>query len=146
MQNPELCEKYLGIKTGTRETGNIKERHFLCGSRLKQIREEVGLLPSEIIEVINYPSEKQWDNLEKGEKECPESLLYIIGEEFGVSLEWLKHGIGMKFVGEVLYLRSVEDALSRIRELSPQRVYLCLVRQCHIKQMFDGNRRQIELK
>jgi hypothetical protein len=37
-----------------------------CGSRVKEIRNDLGLSVGEFIELISFPSQKNWLEIEKG--------------------------------------------------------------------------------
>ncbi len=68
------------------------EIYFDCGSRVKEIRKDLKLSVGEFIELINYSSEKNWLEIEKGKKELGISFLEKIHQITGASLDWLKYG------------------------------------------------------
>lgn len=68
------------------------EIHFDCGSRVKEIRNDLGLSVAEFIELISFPSERNWNEIEKGKKELGVSYLEQIHQITGASIDWLKYG------------------------------------------------------
>jgi transcriptional regulator with XRE-family HTH domain len=98
---------------------------FDCGERIKRLREDLGLMTSEFIEVIGYPSEKWYRRVEEGQADIEEAFLIKASEATGVSLAWLKHGSGRMF--EAKNIRAFSgDAFRHIRELNPCELYLLI--------------------
>jgi len=82
------------IRMGLTEVGvsEVHSRKFLAGPRVLQIRNELGLTASELIEVIDFPSEASWSQCEHDEADVEELYLIRASNAFGVALDWLKHG------------------------------------------------------
>ncbi len=112
-------------ETADRQEG-VREQLLVAGPRLKVIREELGLKPSQFIELIGVSSEREYKAMEGGEKEVPVSLLQAVSEVSGVNLDWLKHEEGDRYNVEEVSLRSVKHDLDYLTNLKPREYFLTL--------------------
>lgn len=104
------------------------DKKFFVGNQLRELREELGLSTSEIVDLINLHSEKLYLQLEANEVECSEAILLKVSEATNVKLEWLKHGGWRKLGVEFLdWRRNPGDSVEQIAQLSPHAVYLTIV-------------------
>jgi hypothetical protein len=97
-----------------------KQREYLVGRRLRNVREDVGLQPSEFIELVGFQSEKEYLQMESNEIECPEYLIDRIFETTGVLPEWLKHASQPKYNVDprLDWFRQTDQAVRQIASLS----------------------------
>lgn len=103
-----------------------KEVFFNAGSRLRQVREEIGLTSSEFMEEIGFPSEKKYLAMEAQNEEVPSSLLEKTCTLTGISLDWLKHGKSPRYeIGEI-YLNPIEEGLQQCADLNPLEYFFTL--------------------
>jgi hypothetical protein len=70
---------------------------YLCGSRIKRVREDLNLKPSHLIDLISFPSETAWRQAEMGRTGVHGQHLASLSELTGASLDWLKHGDGSPY-------------------------------------------------
>ncbi len=103
-----------------------KEKYFDAGERVKAVRNELGINTSQFVEVLDLPSQREYEAMENNEKEFPSSLLKKVSEVSGVRLEWLKHGKGSRYETDVVILTSIEDGLKQCVSLNPQEYYFTL--------------------
>lgn len=103
-----------------------REKFFDAGERIKRVRSELGLKTSQIMELIGFPSQREYEAIENREKEAPLSLLKTVSELSGVSLEWLKHEEGTRYEVEAVYFRPIEKDLEFCTSLKPKEYFLTL--------------------
>jgi hypothetical protein len=82
-------------------------RRFDCGCRMKEVREDVSLSVSRVIEEIDFPSEREWNAIEAGELEVAERYIDRISALTGISSAWLKHGATPKYPRESIYYNQI---------------------------------------
>jgi hypothetical protein len=101
------------------------ETLFDCGHRIRQVREEIGLVSSQFAEAIHYSSVRAFEQLEQRQGQCPESVLQRVADFSGVSLAWLKHGKGTKYPSTEFPFYPLEPAIEQIKNLAT--TLLCFV-------------------
>lgn len=72
----------------------VHGRGYLCGERIRRVREDVGLKPSHLVELIGFPGERMWTQAESNRQEVAPEHLILLAELTGARVEWLKHGDG----------------------------------------------------
>lgn len=103
------------------------ERRFIAGKRIKRIREELGLVVSEFIELIDFYSERDFLEIEDERLEAGEKILKSISENTGASLAWLKHGRGdSKYVTGILKVDAIGESIEKIEKSCPSKIYATL--------------------
>ena len=124
-----------------------KSLGFSCGHRIKQIRKEVDLQPSEIVELFNLPSESEYANIEAGRADAPTMLIESWCATFGVNPAWIKHGSSrsmlqksnpinviyeehrLKYIKKTADIWNEEAIKSTVEEIfrtEPETLYLCI--------------------
>ena len=68
------------------------------GARLAWIRRKIGLTQREMAESIGV-GQSQYSKAEVGLRHLGRSPMMMMGERFGVNLEWLENGQGVPFEG-----------------------------------------------
>lgn len=106
-----------------------KDVFFMCGERLKKVREIIGLGPSYFVELIEFKSERELLDMEAGKTDVPKSLIERVYEKFGASPNFLKHGEGTPF--EIIrpkfspvYLS--DEFIRQVRSYNPKALFLTL--------------------
>lgn len=122
----EFCKNYLKVFIPTDSNLSQNERFYLCGERITVLREERSILPSQFIELIDHYSEKSLHRIESNEDECSLSLLNSISELTGAQLEWIKHGIGKKYLVECLPYYDLKKSIDLLKAMDPKEIYFCL--------------------
>ena len=103
-----------------------REPLYDAGERIKVIRTELGLKPSQFFELVGLASQREYESIENGEKEAPLSLLKTINQVSGANLEWLKHEEGSRYKIEAVHFRPVDADLEYCSGLNPQEYFLTL--------------------
>jgi len=120
----DLIRSYLGNVVPFSDSSS-SQRRFDCGARLKIAREDIGLQPSQLIELMNFVSEREWSAIESSQMEAPEDALLRLSDLTGVSCDWLKHGLGSRYPVE--YICDYEsEKPSEISELNPLCSYMTI--------------------
>jgi hypothetical protein len=123
----EKLYKAINGKVSTRQKSPAQaERLYDAGERIRSVREEIGLQPSQVIEAIDFFSEREYNAIENQEQEAPLSLLKSIAKLSGVRLEWLKHGKDPRYAIDVIYFNPIERDLEFCASLKPQEYFLTL--------------------
>jgi hypothetical protein len=121
LQNPELIKGSLGLNLPTMVQAS---KLFDCGERLKQLREERGLLRSQFIELIDLDSEKGLLALENKEIECSSEIILATSLLTGASIEWIKHGTDPKYSIETLF--TYDHFIKGIGDTRANRTFFCV--------------------
>lgn len=143
--NPEIKAAYMipstklirvWPETSTeRNHGFIEEpSKFLVGNRLRRLRKELSLTPSEFVERLSLPSEKKYRDIETDKAECPLPILQEIHDLTGASLEWLKHGSEPEYEVQYLPWPNVSEAVQELIDLSPELILVT----CNRRNLFLG--------
>ncbi|MBC8507194.1 MAG: TIR domain-containing protein [Chloroflexi bacterium] len=110
-----------------RQSKYVRQEYLYdAGERIQLVREEIGLQASQIIEEINFFSEREYRAIESQEQETPLSLLKSIANLSGVRLEWLKHGEEQLYDIEAVYFNPIERDLEFFANLNSQEYFLTL--------------------
>lgn len=117
-----LALRQMLMGDGLRHGQPIK---FDCGTRLKRLREDLGLLTSQFTELIEYPSEKWYRKVEEGKVEIEEAFLVKAADATGISLNWLKHGT-MRMFEDVRINVTSSNAFDYIKKLNPSELHLLI--------------------
>jgi hypothetical protein len=125
---------------------------FSCGHRMKQIRKEVEMQPSEIVELFNLESEAEYSKMEAGRADVPKELILSWCTTFGVNPDWLKHGSSLsvlqrlkpinliadeyrpKFKSQTVPVwnkKAIPDVIADIFANEPETLYLCINPEDH---------------
>lgn len=124
----EIAENKLNDAAKT-----TKNNYFDAGTRIKVVREELGLTTSQFIELLELESQRDYEAMERREREIPLGLLTKVSNVSGVQAEWLKHEKPPRYKIEQIYLRSIQDDLEYCASLKPQEYFLTLdKKQLHI--------------
>jgi|GEM_PF-1900845 len=99
---------------------------FDAGLRMKEIREEINLETSQFAELLGLRSQREYEAIERQEREVPLSVLNKVSDIFGVQVEWLKHQKGHKYEIETINLRPIEEDLEYLASLNAQEYFLTL--------------------
>ncbi len=104
----------------TGATHQEKQTGYLIGPQLRITRDDIGLQPSEFIELIGFQSEKEYLQMERNEIECPERLIDRIFEATGILPDWLKHSNQPKYtiIPDLDWARHTNQAIRQIVNLS----------------------------
>jgi len=123
----DILEGYFGRLLEYRQDSNAPtiSRRFDCGSRIKEAREDLALSPSQLIEKIDFPSEKEWKAIEASDLEVTEKVIDRLCNLGGISSSWLKHGISPKYPCETIYDYQSEK-ISSIASESPVASYMAI--------------------
>jgi hypothetical protein len=126
-----LCSDYLSIIFNPENPARKSfqsERYYDCGKRISEVRKDISLSPTQFIELIDYPSEKLYKQIESESEECGEETLRKISLQTGIPLDWLKHAIGSKYPVERDWVLS-EHAIKNIAKEYPQKVLLTVQKE-----------------
>jgi transcriptional regulator with XRE-family HTH domain len=107
---------------------------FLAGDRLRRLRKELSLTPSEFVERLSLTSEKKYRDIETDKAECSLPILREIHDLTGASLEWLKHGLGPEYEVQYLPWPNVSEAVQQLIDLSPELILVT----CNRRNLFLG--------
>ena len=97
LTSTKTLRKYAPGLEEEKEQPAMRSIFFCAGARLKEVREDINLSTSRIIEIADFHSEAQWRDLEHSSGEFSEDVLLRISSDAGVSMSWLKHGEGQKY-------------------------------------------------
>ncbi|MUK47550.1 hypothetical protein GNP79_12140 [Aliivibrio fischeri] len=123
----QFCHEHLRVFIPSHiDNAVVPERFYLCGSRIRELREERNLLPSQFIDLIDYYSELSWSDVETEKKECELSIAKYVSDITGANLSWVIHGIGSKYTSDFLPYYSIYDSVEMIKSLSPMKLYFCI--------------------
>jgi len=103
----------------------VQSRRFECGPRLKQAREDISIRVSTLIEKIDFPSEREWREIEEGKLEAEERYLSAMSQCTGISTEWLKHETGVKYPVPTIYDNQT-DIIRKIAADGFQSAYMAI--------------------
>lgn len=67
-----------------------EQMRFDAGGRIQAVRKELGIKVSQFVEILKYPSQSEFEGIEKRAAESPLFLLQRVHDLPGASLEWLK--------------------------------------------------------
>jgi transcriptional regulator with XRE-family HTH domain len=84
------------------------------GLRLRQVRKEMGYTQGELAQLLKV-NRSHLSRLERGEKSLPPPVLYLLSDNFHVSLDWLITGLGEIFKKKNLLLFREEETRKPIR-------------------------------
>lgn len=121
----DLLEDYFGELNPNAGNTLIQLRRFDCGDRLKEARSDVSLSVSQLIEGIDFPSEKTWVSIESKEMEITERHIHSFSVLTGISSIWLKHGMGAKYPHQTIYSHET-DWIEAIHKAYPLRTYMAI--------------------
>lgn len=124
--NPEFCSHYLRVFIPSKKKNESGEKFYLCGERIKVLREERRQLPSQFIDAVDYYSEGSLLRIESGDEECPLSLINTISDVTGAECEWIKYGIGEKYLVKNLPYYDLDDCIEKLESENPREMYFCL--------------------
>lgn len=123
---PDFCEYFLKVIIPIESKKSQSERFYICGERIKILREERHILPSQLIELVDYYSEKAFLRIESCEDECSSSLINSISELTGARSEWIRHGVGEKYLIQHLPYYDIERSLELLKDVKPKIIYFCI--------------------
>lgn len=103
-----------------------RNKLYDAGTRVKLVREELGLTTSQFTELLELDSQRDYEAMERREREVPLILLTKVSDISGTQLEWLKHEKIPRYKIEGIYLRSIEKDLQYCASLEPQEYFLTL--------------------
>ena len=113
--HPGLIQRFFQLPVVSQT--QVQESRYYAGERLRVLREQLHLKPSEFIELLGLPSEAAYLDMEANTAEVPLSLLEQIVDLTGVDLDWLKHGGEKMYPVSCLPLRDLrQDLLTLIRQ------------------------------
>jgi hypothetical protein len=100
--------------------------HFDAGGRIQAVRKELGIKVSQFMEKLNYPSQRDYEAIEKRSTESPLYLLQQVHDQTGASLEWLKHGNEPRYDHGLMPVHPVTAGIKFFTELHPKNFYMTL--------------------
>lgn len=111
-------------------------RRFDCGERIEEARKDINKSISELIELIDFPSEREWHSIEKKEHEISEKHITKLSILTGVSSSWIKHGTYVKYPADIVYDNHIEkidaipcDKISSYMMIEPESMSISLIVQ-----------------
>jgi hypothetical protein len=99
---------------------------FDSGGRIQAVRKELGIKVSQFVEMLNYPSQREFEAIEKRAAESPLYLLQRVHDLTGASLEWLKHGGEPRYDHDMMPIHPVNDGIKFFTDLHPKSYYMTL--------------------
>lgn len=99
---------------------------FDAGGRIQSVRKELGIKVSQFVEMLKYPSQREFEAIEKCTSESPLYLLQRVHDLTGASLGWLKHGDEPRYEHDMMPIHPVKDAIKIVTEFHPKRFYMTL--------------------
>lgn len=99
---------------------------FDSGGRIQAVRKELGIKASQFVELLKYPSQREFEAIEKRASECPLYLLQRVHDLTGASLEWLKHGDEPRYDHGVMPIHPVKDGIQFVTDFHPKRFYMTI--------------------
>ncbi|MFQ2003051.1 hypothetical protein ACK342_16815 [Aeromonas veronii] len=124
--HPKFCSTHLNTFIPSKNNTKINEQFYLCGKRIKLLREERGISASRFIELIEHYSERNLLKIEEEEDECSSSLIERISEVTGAKSEWIKHGEKGKYHTESLPYYAPDKCIDILQKEQPKELYFCL--------------------
>jgi hypothetical protein len=100
--------------------------HFDAGNRIQVVRKELGIKVSQFVEMLKYPSQREFEAIEKRTAESPLYLLQQVHDLTGASLEWLKHGDEPRYDYDVMPIHPVKDGIKYFADFHPKSFYMTL--------------------
>jgi DNA-binding transcriptional regulator YiaG len=119
---------YEVISSGKLREDNelITESSYDAGTRIKIIREELGLKTSQFSELLCVESQREYELMEARQNEAPVKIIEQVSRLAGTNIEWLKHETGPRYKREHLYLNPVDRTLAFCESLDAQEYFLVL--------------------
>lgn len=109
MSHNDLLQKYFHeSKSMNPDLKSYINKRFDCGAQMKTAREDIEYSTSEWIELIDFPSEKEWKAIELGEIEIEERYIQKVSDITGISTTWLKHCQNNKYLYSIIYDSDIE--------------------------------------
>lgn len=104
-----------------------------AGSRIKSVRNELGIKASQFVEMLNFPSQREFEAIENGAAESPLFLLQQVHDLTGVSLDWLKHEIEPIYEYDIMPIHPISEGIKLLADLQPKNCYVTLeTRTLHV--------------
>ncbi len=125
MSESDLLLNYFGEDSAPKSPEKSRSRHFDCGKRIAEARLDVGLHASQLIEHIDFPSQRQWAAIEAGHDEVSELHIDAMSSLTGISAGWLKHELGRKYLVETISDHQSEKILN-IADARPLRAIMAI--------------------
>ncbi|SMM97680.1 hypothetical protein SPONL_799 [uncultured Candidatus Thioglobus sp.] len=128
-QDYKFCNDHLNVQIyNHKETDNNTERFYLCGERVKELRQERNLKPSEFMEYINHYSEKSLLDIESNQEECSLSLIESVANFTGANIDWIKHKNKHKYKydSDSISLYNHNDIIKQINNYDFQEAFFCV--------------------
>lgn len=97
-----------------------------AGGRIQVVRKELGIKVSQFVELLKYPSQREFEAIEKRAAESPLHLLQRVHDLTGASLEWLKHGDDPRYDHSFMPIHPVKDGIKLIADLHLESFYMTL--------------------
>lgn len=91
-------------------------KRFDCGMQMKIARDDISHSTSEWVELIDFPSEKEWKAIEFGEIEVNEKYIKTVSAVTGISAKWLKHKQSSKYLYSIIYDSEIEEIKTKIAD------------------------------
>lgn len=92
------------------------DKRFDCGAQMKIAREDIAYSTSAWIELIDFPSEKEWKAIESGEMEVEERYIQKVTDMTGISTVWLKHCQSDKYLYSIIYDSEIEEMKTKFAD------------------------------
>ncbi len=102
------------------------QTRFDAGGRIQAVRKELGIKVSQFVEMLNYPSQREFESIEKRAAESPLYLLQKVHDLTGASLDWLKHGDDPRYDHDIMPIHPVKDGIKSIADFHPESFYMTL--------------------
>lgn len=87
------------------------QMRFDAGERIQAVRQELGIKPSRFVEMLKYPSQREFEAIEQRTAESPLYLLHQVHTLTGATMEWLKHGDEPRYDVDYMRIHPVQDSI-----------------------------------
>lgn len=125
-QQPDFCLSYLHVGVPKPNPEVEFERFYCCGDRLKVLREEREISPSQFIDLVDHYSEKSLLRIESGEDEASLTLIKNVSNVTGAGVDWIRHGIDTKYASIKLPYYDSEESVQIVRSEKPKDLFMCI--------------------
>lgn len=115
MLHNDLLQQYFHeLKNMNPDLKSHMDKRFDCGAQMKTAREDIAYSTSEWIELIDFPSEKEWKAIEAGEIEIEEKYIQKTSDMTGISTKWMKHCQSDKYLYSIIYDSDIEEIKTKL--------------------------------
>jgi hypothetical protein len=123
-------EKEYGLTASDQDVSsfiNKRDKTYLCGKRVADLRDDIGISRSWFIDLIEFNSEVKLGEIEENKIEVTSAEIDSICDKTGCSRMWLTHDEGWRYEFEEIYTSDLSK-VDYIKSLMPKNVYVLLNR------------------